>query len=251
MGHEGKKYGYGYFGNLGKQYAEARQGFPEEVISWLWSFLPNRNAHILDLGCGTGISTRQIAERGGIVVGCDKDELMIAEAKKTDDGLEYLVATAENLPYNNAEFYAVTAFSAFHWFANEKAISEIKRILKPKGVMYVVNKNDIGDFKKGYKEIIRSVLQQDLPEAKKNYLPEKFLAEKGFEDIQVKDFETSEYFTLPQAIDYLQSVSIWNLVPNDLKLTTLESLENYCKSHLMKGMVERKLNVRVVTACMG
>jgi SAM-dependent methyltransferase len=244
----GTKYGYGNFGNLSQHYANARQDFSLEVIDWFWSSIENRNARILDLGCGTGISTRQVAEKGGVVIGCDVDEQMINEAKQSNDGLEYLVAKAENLPFGDEEFDAVTTFSAFHWFANEKALSEIKRVLKLRGTFYVVNKNDTGDFKKGYKEIIKGVLQHDLPEAKKGYKPEKLLEESGFVDVQVKNFAASEYFSLPQAVEYLQSVSIWNLIPADRKNSTLELLEDYCKGKTVDGKIERKLNIKTVVA---
>lgn len=245
------KYGYGNFGNLSKQYAVARQDFPLEAIEWFWSFGKNRNARILDLGCGTGISTRQIADGGGVIVGCDVDEQMITEAKKANDGLEYLVARAENLPFRNTEFDAITAFSAFHWFANEKALSEIKRVMKPNGIFYVVNKNDTGDFKKGYKEIIKSVLQQDLPEAKKGYEPEKLLKDSGFTDVQVRNFETSEYFNPAQAMQYLQSVSIWNLIPDDIKPITLKLLKDYCRENTINEKIERKLRIKCVAGRVG
>lgn len=240
------KYGYGNFGNLSKQYAEARQDFPLEVIDWFWLLVKNQNARILDLGCGTGISTRQIAESGGVVIGCDVDKQMIVEAKKTNDGLEYLVVGAENLPFSNAEFDAISAFSAFHWFANEQALSEIQRVIKLGGVFFVVNKNDTGDFKSGYKKIIKSVLNQDLPEAKKEYKPEKLLKESGFTDIQIRNFEVNEYFSPECAIQYLQSVSIWNLVPSNMKSTILKLLEDYCQERAISGKIERKLNVKCV-----
>lgn len=240
------KNGYGNFGNLSKQYAEARQDFPSKVIDWFWLLVKNRNARILDLGCGTGISTRQIAESGGVVMGCDVDEQMIAEAKKADDGLKYLVAGAENLPFNNAEFDAITAFSAFHWFTNKKELSEIQRTLKRGGIFFVVNKNDAGDFKKGYREIVKSILRQYLPEAKKGYEPEKLLKDSGFTDVQVENFKTSEYFSPEQALQYLQSVSIWNLVPNNMKPMALRLLENYCRERVVGGKIERKLSVKCV-----
>ena len=245
------QYGYGNFGNLSRYYAGARQNFPQEIIEWFWLLVKNRDAKILDLGCGTGISTRQIAEIGGAVIGCDIDGQMIAEAKKLNDRLEYLVAGAEKLPFSDNEFDAMTAFSAFHWFANEKALSEIKRTLKSNGIFYIVNKNDTGNFKKGYKEIIRSVLRHDLPEAKKGYEPERLLKKSGFVDIQVRDFAASEYFTLPQAIEYLQSVSIWNLIPAHRKSDTLKLLKNYCAKHMTNGKIERKLNTRAVVARKG
>jgi ubiquinone/menaquinone biosynthesis C-methylase UbiE len=242
------KYGYGNFGNLSKHYIKARQNFPQEVIDWLWLLVGNRNIRILDLGCGTGISTRQVAKGGGTVIGCDKDEKMIWEAKKENDGLEYIIAPAEKLPFRNSEFDAITAFSALHWFANERALSEIKRVLKSKGIFYVVNKNDIGNFKRGCKEIIKSVLQQELPEAKKGYKPEELLGDSGFNEIRVKDFATSEYFSLPQAIEYLQSMSIWNLVPSEQKENTLELLKSYCKKIAIEGKIEQKLNIKAVAA---
>jgi ubiquinone/menaquinone biosynthesis C-methylase UbiE len=240
------KYRYGNFGNLSKQYAEARQGFPQEVINWFRTLVKNQDARILDLGCGTGISTRQIAEGGRVVVGCDVDERMIAEARKSSGGLEYLVGRAENLPFNNAEFDAVTAFSAFHWFPNKKALSEVKRVLKSGKIFFVVNKNDAGDFKKGYKEIVRSIIRQDLPAVKDGYEPEKLLAERGFTDIKIKNFGTSEYFNFNQAIQYLQSINIWNLVPGNLKPKVLKLVEDYCRQRLIDGKIERKLNIKCV-----
>lgn len=242
------KYGYGNFGNLSQNYAKARQEFPVEVIDWFWSFFKDKDIHVLDLGCGTGISTRQIAKQGGAVVGCDKDELMIVEAIKYKDGLEYVVAAAEKLPFRDNQFDALTAFSAFHWFVNEEALNEIKRVLKPSGFFYVANKNDMGDFKKGYKDIIKSVLGYNLPEAKKDYEPAALLSAAGFSSVQIKDFETIEYFTVSEALQYLQSVSLWNLVPDDLRQKTLEKLEHYCQQHLENGKTGRKLNVRAAIA---
>lgn len=251
MRNENIKYGYGDFGNLSAQYAEARQSFPKEVIAWFWPLVKNRDARILDLGCGTGISTRQIAEQGGAVIGCDKDAEMIAEAKRARDGLEYVVAPAEHLPFGDMEFDAVVAFSAFHWFANTQALSEIKRVLKPNGIFFIANKNDAGYFKRGYKEIIQNILRQELPEVKKNYAPELLLQEAGFTDVQVKDFAVSEYFTQQQAMAYFQSVSVWNLVPDDTKPAALKLLEDYCRERIMDGKIERKLNVCCVAGHVG
>ena len=51
------------FGKLHKAYALSRQGYPVEIIRNIVS-LADRDVKVLDLGCGTGISTRQIAETG-------------------------------------------------------------------------------------------------------------------------------------------------------------------------------------------
>ncbi len=241
--------GYGNFGNLSNNYAEARRDFPQEVIEWLWQLIGSRDAEVLDLGCGTGISTRQIAEGDGTVVGCDKDGQMIRRAREAGDDLEYYIAPAETLPFDGEAFNAVTAFSAFHWFANDKAIEEIQRVLKPGGVFFVVNKNDVGNFKRGYKDIIRRVTKQELPAAKKGYNPKDLLREAGFSEAEERNYPASEYFTLKQAVAYLQSVSVWNLVPRERKDDALKLLEDYCRRNMNdEGHIERKLTVKAVAA---
>lgn len=239
-------YGYGDFGNLGKNYADARQEFPNDALDWLWTFIKAKNPKILDLGCGTGIATRQLKTCGAQVIGCDRDPLMIEEAKKTNDAIKYFDSPAENLPFSDHEFDAVTAFSAFHWFANQEAVSEIKRVLRSGGYFYVINKNDAGDFKKGYYKIVKDMICHDLPQAKRDYKPAEILANYGFLNIQEKESPYSEYFTKEKAMAYLQSVSIWNLVPEKLKSDALTMLDRYCEERIVNGKIERKLNLKAV-----
>lgn len=245
-----KKYGYGEFGNLGEYYSEARQKFPTEIIDWFWSFVKDNNPQILDLGCGTGISTRQIAENGAKIIGCDRDALMLNEAKKVPGDIQYILASAENLPFGDGKFHAVTAFSAFHWFANKKAIAEIRRVLKSNGIFCVVNKNDTGEFKEAYRKIIRDMIGEDSPEIKKDYNPAKILTSAGFKEVYQKDFSLSEYFTLSQVMQYVQSISMWNVIPEKLKQETLDALEKQYKEFLVHGRVERKLKIRAVVSSM-
>jgi len=169
MANAEKKYGYGDFGNLSGHYAKARLKYPEEIMDFLFS-LTNSRDEILDLGSGTGISTRQIAQRNQKVIGCEKDSQMVKEAIKENDGINYVIAPAEKLPFANGTFPAVTAFSAFHWFCNDGAVSEIKRILKPNGIFFVANKKDVGDFKEvkiSHDFIINDI---DIPKNEKDFV---------------------------------------------------------------------------------
>jgi hypothetical protein len=92
---------------------------------------------------------------------------------------------------------------------------------------------------------------RDLPEAKKDYAPENVLKKFGFTDIHIKNFETSGYFNPQQALKYLQSVSIWNLVSDDMKPATRHILENYCQEKSVAGVIERKLIVKCVVGRIG
>lgn len=239
--------GYGDFGNLSKHYDEARQDFPDEVIQFFWSLVKNPHPSVLDLGCGTGISTRQLLRAGVQLLGSDKDPEMIKVAnEKGPADITYVVAPANHTLFADMQFDVITAFSAFHWFSDKESVNEIRRILKPGGIFFVVNKNDSGDFKRGYKEVLRSFIQSDLPDAKKKYNPPEILWENDFRDVQEKKVETSEMFTLPQALAYLQSVSIWNLVPENMKAKALRAIQDYCEGRLANGFVERKLEVLAV-----
>src|SRR3989344_1484500 len=106
----------GKFGEFVKDYEKARRSYPPQVFNFLKSVLNVSRPLVLDLGCGTGISTRQLSPCG-MVIGLDPDPLMLNAAKKHQKvGQEkYVLGAADHLPFNNSTFDAVTAFASFHW----------------------------------------------------------------------------------------------------------------------------------------
>jgi trans-aconitate methyltransferase len=88
--------------------------------------------YILDLGCGDGQLTRQIAMSGASVVGVDASTEMIAAARAR--GVVANVANAETLPYRRNEFDAVFSNAALHWVRDQDAMmAQVHRVLKPGG----------------------------------------------------------------------------------------------------------------------
>ncbi|MEM9539835.1 MAG: class I SAM-dependent methyltransferase [Cyanobacteria bacterium P01_E01_bin.42] len=94
----------------------ARYG--REVIELL---APKEGESILDLGCGTGHLTRAIAEMGAEVLGIDRAESMIAEAKSNYPQLHFDVMNGENLTFDRP-FDAVFSNAALHWMKNAEAV---------------------------------------------------------------------------------------------------------------------------------
>ncbi|MCX6703173.1 MAG: class I SAM-dependent methyltransferase [Candidatus Zambryskibacteria bacterium] len=128
------------FGNQAENYTKYRKPYTDALHDFLFDRISKGEKRILDIACGTGKSTEPLVRGDTKVFGCDHDPLMIAEAEKQAElkklDIEYKVADVESLPYEDAVFDVVTVGTAFHWFVNEKSVAEIKRVLKPNGILF-------------------------------------------------------------------------------------------------------------------
>jgi trans-aconitate 2-methyltransferase len=88
---------------------------------------------ILDLGCGTGHLTGQIAEAGAEVVGIDSAATMIDQARRTYPHLRFEVADARDFTLAGS-FDAVFSNAVLHWIGEPaRVIEAVRRSLKPSG----------------------------------------------------------------------------------------------------------------------
>jgi ubiquinone/menaquinone biosynthesis C-methylase UbiE len=240
----------GKFGAQVAQYEKGRRNYSAEVFKYIKKLNKIKNPLILDLGCGTGISSRQLLTVGK-VIGCDLDPIMLKAAKrhKTIKPIKYIIGKANNLPFKNSTFDIVTTFAAFHWFHDRKSISEIKRVLKPAGKFFVVNKTGIMSWGKNYRKAIMKSIGQPIAEfGNKNFQPDKILRANGFKEVEMKIWQNKEIFTLANALEYVQSISIWNSVPKNKRELALAGLNKYFSTVLKrKGKIERRLNLKVVS----
>jgi len=94
---------------------------------------PKADERILDLGCGTGQLTADIAKRGAEVVGLDASAEMIAQARQNYPFLEFIVADAAILQFEQP-FDAIFSNAALHWVLRyRQAIGSMFKALKPGG----------------------------------------------------------------------------------------------------------------------
>ena len=103
------------------------------------SVLPARaGSLILDLGCGKGRFASRLAEEGSRAVGLDLSAAMLAEGR----GFGRVRGTARRLPFADQAFDAVIAVEVFeHLAALDDVFAEMKRVLRPGGVVAIIDKN--------------------------------------------------------------------------------------------------------------
>lgn len=94
---------------------------------------PKPGERILDVGCGTGQLTAEMAQRGAHVVGLDMSTDMLAEALKNFPSLTFVLGDAASFDFAEP-FDAVFSNAALHWVRNaEGAVASIARALGPGG----------------------------------------------------------------------------------------------------------------------
>src|ERR1700722_16902999 len=98
----------------------------------------SRFASVLDIGCGTGLSTRALAAVADRVIGIDSSPEMLVQATGSP-GIVYQQARAESLPFADRSFDLLNVGLAFHWFAPQAFLSEARRVLRDDGWLVIYN----------------------------------------------------------------------------------------------------------------
>ncbi|WP_194821226.1 trans-aconitate 2-methyltransferase [Micromonospora sp. S-DT3-3-22] len=123
---------------------------------------PRTGEHVLDLGCGTGTVTAQIADRGATVHGLDNSESMIAEARRRHPGIRFDLGDAEALT-PDAPYDAVFCNSALHWMAvPTRVFGAVSAALAPGG-RFVAEVPVVGSLAELRELLLRAWEQAGIP----------------------------------------------------------------------------------------
>ncbi len=98
---------------------------------------------VLELGCGIGYFTRELARSGADIVAVDvsPELLEIAQADCPAENIRYEIQDACGLSYPNATFDSVVGSSVLHHLEIAEALPEIYRVLKVGGTVYFTEPN--------------------------------------------------------------------------------------------------------------
>lgn len=188
------------FSGLADIYAKYRPGYPLEALDYIMSRCQlGPNSLLVDVGCGTGISSRLFAMRGVPVIGIEPNAEMRqrAAAELLSPGMPIPVCrdgTAEATGLADAHVDVVLAAQAFHWFEPNAALQEFHRILKPEGWVVVVGyeRDETDACTEAYGAVVGSTKEAARVEKPRQLADRPLLASDLFKDAERRLFANEQ-----------------------------------------------------------
>jgi SAM-dependent methyltransferase len=123
------------FDQQAEAYDQFRPSYPDAVIEELLGPVP-AGLDVLDVGCGTGIASRQIAQRGAKVLGVELAPRMAEIAR--GHGVDVEIAAFEGWDPAGRMFDRVTSAQAWHWLDLPIATAKAASVLRPGGRLCLI-----------------------------------------------------------------------------------------------------------------
>ncbi|MDP4146043.1 MAG: class I SAM-dependent methyltransferase [Bacillota bacterium] len=121
-------------------YDSARPKCPKKVMEIIVGYLGRNPSLVVDLGCGTGLSTTIWSEVSSNVIGIEPSPDMIRVAREKAAFLEnvkFISAFSHNIGLESNSVDVITCSQSFHWMNPEITLNEASRILKEGGIFAV------------------------------------------------------------------------------------------------------------------
>lgn len=196
------------FSDRAVDYAKYRPSYPQDAIATIVAGLGTLSQLVAaDIGAGTGISSRLLAEEGIQVLAIEPNAAM-RETATPHPRVEFLEGTAEATHLTDASVDLVTCFQAFHWFNPEPTLAEFHRILKPTGRLAVVwnNRDKPDELTQEYTRLVK-IASNHHPAESRLISVEPLLSSPLFPNVDCLTFTYQHQLDLEGLIGRAMSVS--------------------------------------------
>jgi 2-polyprenyl-3-methyl-5-hydroxy-6-metoxy-1,4-benzoquinol methylase len=175
---------------------------------------------VLELGCGTGTFTRELARSGADVIAIDvsAELLEIARANCSAPNVQYQIQNAYALSYSEGVFDSVVGSSVLHHLEVEEALRNIYRVLKPGGTIFFTEPNMLNPqiaVQKNIPWIKRKLGDSPAETAFFRWPLERLLEQTGYRNVRIDPFDFLHPKTPVRLIDrvnafgrFLESVPV-------------------------------------------
>jgi len=223
-------------GYTARTYARARPDYHPyalEEAARLLSLSPPAGL-VIDVGCGTGMSSRAARRLAGHVVGVEVSEQMLDAATKAA-GLAYVRAAAESLPCRTQRAELVITAAAFHWFDQPRVLGEAFRVLRPGGGLIVYTDFFTGEIE-GHPEfrewLAGTYLARYPSPPRRSRFDEQLARTAGFELTGEAALSNTVTMTLAGLADYMltqsnatSAIDDGRITPEDMRRWLISELE--------------------------
>lgn len=198
---------------------------PEAVAALVRELAIGPGTRVLDLAAGTGKLTRALVDTGAELVAVEPVAEMRAKLIAAVAGVEALEGTAERIPLPNHSVDAVVVGQAFHWFDGVRAVSEIRRVLRPDGALGLIwqSREPSRPWILRLNEIIDR-LSAENPRFRSGAWREAFDYVALFEPLATASFEHVHRLTPETIVDRVASISYIAAAPDGDRQAVLEAV---------------------------
>lgn len=186
---------------------------------------------VLDLGAGTGKLTRDLVPRFGRAIAVEPDDAMRGVLEEVVPDAEALAGRAEAIPVAEDSVDAVFTAEAFHWYASDETVTEIVRVLRPRGGLAIFFNVDFGDPEPPMTEEVDSVLSAAFAKGGSPGIGKVLsgfwrepVAQAGFEPLREAELERWVTRTRDQWVANMLSVSSIASLPDADRVELAASL---------------------------
>lgn len=202
-----------HFATVADHYAAHRPTYPPALFDWLAQSAPTREL-AWDCATGTGQAALELALHFRQVLATDASAAQVAAATPCT-GVQYRTAPAEQSGLAAASVDLITVAQALHWFNLESFYREVRRVLKPSGLLAVWTYGVFGTDGGEDAEVVQRLLHTFYYDTVGGYWPlERRHVENGYEDLAfpfdpvvVPAFSMAVEWSLDDLAGYLRSWS--------------------------------------------
>jgi SAM-dependent methyltransferase len=198
----------------------------------------NPGQRVLDIGCGSGVLLRLVADRGARPFGLDASEALIEIARERVPGADLRVGEMEALPYDDDVFDLVGGFNAF-FFADDfvGALREAGRVAKP-GAPVVIQV--WGPHERNHLEAMKEIVRPFLPPRPPDAPPEPDYASPGVLENLARDagLQPDQRFQTRYALEYPDEETLGRAMMAPAGIATLigPQREDEARAAIVEGL---------------
>jgi ubiquinone/menaquinone biosynthesis C-methylase UbiE len=212
-----------YFSKQAKEYSKYRPKYPPELFEYL-STLPKEHKKAWDAATGNGQAAVGLAPYFDEIIATDASASQIEHAEPHPK-IIYRTATAENSGIISGSCDMVSIATAIHWLDTDKFYAEVRRVLKPGGIIAVWTyaESRVNDeIDKVYQPFSKHTLGSYWPKENRKAWEFERLIDFPFVRIKTPVFSLTLQWSLK---DYINYIYTWSAVHNYIKANGKNPIE--------------------------